>query len=350
MEIKIFNNILFGSLKPWLIDAGSTKLFAENLKHAGSKIAITEFELVQQLKTLLQGKADLIAWLNQQPADKNMVLLEPYYFTDLPAFNDTLSKYYSQVIGLEAKRVFNRFKAYSETLDNQIDIIYNTNILLSSIKTLLKQTIEEIEDRGFEEKSDKSNSLVPFTLQYLKHNLTVLFLSIQAINEEHLEQIFTPEDFHLLELEQPLSTMQEIHFMLPDPIEQTQSKSKPKKLTFGYKGDEARLKKVIIELTNQIQLVDRTFSKAEDLSNLLISKNIVPNTPVIHIGCETTQFRFILEKLKLHFHNLTFSTVGNSSLFKSKNDTIISSQLLFSSKLANYKNEDEITEIIAKLK
>lgn len=350
MEIKIFNSILFGSLKPWLIDAASAKHFAENLKHGRLQITATEFELLQQLKTLLQGKADLIAWLNQQPADKNMVLLEPYYFTDLPAFNDTLSKYYSQVIGLEAKRVFNRFKAYSETLDNYIDIIYNTNMLLSSIKTLIKQTIGEIEDRGFEETDNKSTSLVTFTLQYLKHSLTVLFLSIQEINQEHLDQIFSPEDFHLLELEQPLDTMQEIHFILPDPIEKTQHKPKPDKFTFGFKSDDALLKKVIVELTNHIQFVDREFSNPEDLFNLLISKNIVPNTAVIHIGCETTQFRFILDKLKLHFHNLTFSTVGNSRLFKSKNNTIISSQLLFSSKLTNYKKEDEITEIIAKLK
>jgi len=350
MEIKIFNSILFGSLKPWLIDAANAKHFAENLKHAGSKIPATEFELLQQLKILLQGKGDLIAWLNQQPADKNMVLLEPYYFTDLPAFNDTLSKYCSQIIGLEAMRIFNRFKAYSETLDNNIDIIYNTNMLLSSIKTLIKQTIEEIEDRGFEETPDKSNSLVTFTLNYLQHSLTVLFLSIQEINQEHLEQIFSPEDFHLLELEQPLSTMQEIHFMLPDPLEKTQHKSKPEKFTFGFKSDNALLKKVIVELTNHIQLVDREFCNPEDLFNLLISKNIVQNTAVIHIGCETTQFRFILDKLKLHFHNLTLSTVGNSRLFKSKNNTIISAQLLFSSKLTNYKKEDEITEIIAKLK
>lgn len=333
MEIKIFNSILFGSLKPWLIDAASAKHFAENLKHGGLQITATEFELLQQLKTLLQGKADLIAWLNQQPADKNMVLLEPYYFTDLPAFNDTLSKYYSQVIGLEVKRVFNRFKAYSETLVNQIDIVYNTNMLLSSIKTLIKQTIEEIEDRGFEETSNKSNSLVTFTLEYLKQSLTILFLSIQEINQEHLERFFSPENFHLLELEQSLDTMQEIHCMLPDPIQQTpliianqkalvKQKVEPRKLSFGWKGKKVNtLQMLFDDLCVDINFLNEEKTSVESLAELLTSSEIIPGKINIYLGCKTTVFVFVIDNISNQFQRLTQTNIEKSMCFWTKDDT-----------------------------
>ena len=333
MEIKIFNSILFGNLKPWLIDAASAKHFAENLKHAGSKIPATEFELLQQLKTLLRGKADLIAWLNHQPADKNMVLLETYYFTDLPVFNDTLSKYYSQIIGLEAKRIFNRFKAYSETLDNNIDIIYNTNMLLSSIKTVIKQTIEEIEDRGFEETPDKSDSLVTFTLNYLKHSLTVLFLSIQEINQEHLERIISPEDFHLIELDQPLDTMQEIHCMLPDPVQQTpltianqkallKQNVVPRKLSFGWKGKKVNtLQMLFDDLCVDINFLNEEKTSVESLVELLTSSEIIPGKINIYLGCKTTMFVFVIDNISNQFQRLTQTNIEKSMCFWTKDDT-----------------------------
>ena len=237
------------------------------------------------------------------------------------------------VIGLEAKRVFNRFKAYSETLDNHIDIIYNTKMLLSSIKTLIKQTIGEIEDRGFEETPNKSTSLVTFTLQYLKHSLTILFLSIQEINQEHLERIFSPEDFHLLELEQPLDTMQEIHCMLPDPIQQTpltvanqkallSQKVEPRKLSFGWKGKKVNtLQMLFDDLCVDINFLNEEKTSVESLVELLTSSEIIPGKINIYLGCKTTVFVFVIDNISNQFQRLTQTNIEKSMCFWTKDDT-----------------------------
>ncbi len=336
MEIKILNSILFGSLKPWQVDTASKKLFTDSIKNAGSKVPTTEAELVQQLKTLLQSKPDLLNWLEQQTGGKETVLLEPYYFTDLPAFNDTLCKFYSQVISLEVKRVFNAFKSYSETLEHHIDIIYNTNKLLTSIKTLIKQTIEEIEERGFEETNTTNKGLVDFTLQYLKHSLTVLFFSIQVINEEHLETIISPEDFHLLELEQPLNTLQEIHCMLPEPTKQTHNvesiaqqsmaekskhKSDTSKLSFGWKGNNVNtLQNLFDDLCVDINFLNEEKTSVETLVEILTAKEIIPGKINIHLGCKTTMFVFVMDNISKQFQRLTQTNIERSMSFWTKED------------------------------
>lgn len=330
MEIKILNSILFGSLKPWLVDANSAKLFTESIKKAGTKVPNTEAELLQHLKTLLQSKPDLLAWLVKQPANNELVLLDMYYFTNLPVLNNTLSKFYSLVIGSETKRVFNAFKFYSETLENNIDIIYNTNKLLISIKTLIKQTIEEIEERGFEQTPDTISSIVHFTLHYLKHNLIILFFSIQAINAEHLETTISPEDFHLLELEQPLNTMQEIHFMLPkqtvqseqaNASQQLQNKNEPLKLSFGWKGNNVTLlQRLFDDLCIDVNFLDEEKTSVETLVGLLTAKEIIPGKINIYLGCKTTVFVFIIDNISKKFQRLTQTNIEKSMSFWTKDD------------------------------
>lgn len=349
MSLKILHSIIFNGLRPWIIERSNQKPFAEKIKKAGTKLPGTTWELTNQLKILLAEYPGMVTWLDKQNTNSDTALTELYYFTDLPAFSDTISKFYSLIISKEADRIFNTFLPKSKEWSNSIDINYHSNNLLKSIKTLIKQTIEEIEDRGFEEVPGSNSDLTHFVLHYLKHSLIILYFSIQEINQEHLEQVISLEDFFLLELEQPISTIQEIHYVKPEPTKTSNKNAKQAKFTFGFVGDENKLRTVISELSNELELVDRDFTRPEDLINVLISKNIQPFSAKIQLGCETTIFRYIVDRFKLRFTNLTFISIENSGLFYSKKNNQIKATNLSVSKVTNPKNKELLDEILNKL-
>lgn len=349
MSLKILHSIIFNGLRPWIIESKNPKTFAEKIKKVGTKTPATTGELTNQLKILLAEYPSMVTWLDKQNTHSETAFTELYYFTDLPAFSDTISKFYSLIISKEADRIFNTFLTKSNSWSNNIDINYHSNNLLKSIKTLIMQTIEEIEDRGFEEVPRGNSDQTNFVLHYLKHSLIILYFSIQEINQEHLEEVISHENFCLLELQQPILAIQEIHSIKPEPASVTDKSLKHVKFSFGFKGDLAKFKKVINDLIDEIELVNRDFSTSEELIHVLTAKNIKPFSTKIQLGCETTAFRYLIEKLKFQFHTLTFSTVGSSGLFYSKNGTLITAQNLFSSKIANYKNSEIIDKILVPL-
>ena len=340
MEIQIFNSILFGSLKPWKINQANAKSYASLIKKANA----TQ-DIIDRLNCLLQPNPELIL-----PKTTEIQLIQPFYSIDLPEYYDTLSNYYGLLINTESQRIFNDFKIFSDSLEHPIDINHQTNKILRKIKILLIQVLEEIEEIGNEETPPKNFNLTEFVLSYLEKNLFVLYFNIQEINEKHLTNKITPEDFHVLELLQPKITFQNIQTIDVFSKKADESKYKLNRYSFGFKGDNKKLQIVLNELTNEIALVNRDLSTIEDLFKILVSKNILSESfKEIHIGCETTQFRCVITTLSSYFYNLTFGSVGDSKLFKSKGGTLISPHLLHSSKLPNYKNEEIIKFIISKL-
>ena len=76
---------------------------------------------------------------------------------------------------------------------------------------------------------------------------------------------------------------------------------------------------------------------------------IKPYSSKIHLGCETTVFRYIVDRLKLHFTNLTFITIENSGLFFSKKNNQIKATNLSVSKVTSPKRKELLDEILQKL-
>lgn len=350
MSLKILHSIIFNELRPWIEERSNPKIFAEKIKKVGTILPVNIGELTNQLKILVAEYPGMATWLDKQNTNSETTFTKLYYVTDLPAFSDIRSKFYSLIISKETDRIFNTFLAKSKSWSNHIDINYHSNNLLKSIKTLIKQTIEEIEDRGFAEAADSNTDIIYFVLHYLKHSLVILYFSIQAINEEHLEQVISHEDFYLLELGQPnTSTTQEIHCVKASPTINSNLNSNQSKFSFGFIGEEKNLKTVITELSNELDLVDRDVAGPEELIKLLTSKNIRSSNIKIKLGCETTMFRYILDRLKLRFTNLTFVSIENSGLFYSKKNNKIKATNLSVSKVVNPKNKDLLDEILNKL-
>ncbi len=341
MEIKILNSIIHKELAPWLINIDN-KIIAEKIKKIGNKEPKQFNELELQIKTLVNDYPELLKWIEKQITNDSIEIKQPYYTTSLPVFTDAISKYYTLLISKEIVRVFNTYLSKSDKWTDNIDINYHTTLLLKRIKNLTKQVFKEIADRGLEE--HETNNNINFVLQYLKHNLIILFFSIQEVYKEELEQVISLEDFYLLELGLPLSDIQEIIFLgkVSDPI---QTKPDNKKLTFGFNGDVEKLKSVLSSLDKTIDLINGDTTSLNDLFNILTSKEIKPKSIKIQLNCETANFRYIIDKLKPVFSNLKPISIEKTESFFSKNGVLITAQNLYSSKIENPKLKEDIDKI-----
>jgi hypothetical protein len=297
MEIKILNSILFKELMPWTFDAKGTKAINEKIKKVGSKEPTTEAELVQQLQILLADYSDLSKWLTKQNTKGTSTLKNHCYAIDFPAYSDAVSKFYNAVISLETLRVYNAFNTKMQKYSKKVDIVYHTTIALKNIKALTVNTVKEIKERGFEEAPTEQSSLPHFVLQLLRQHLTILFFDIQELSKASIDSPTSIEDFYLLDLNLPKAQINELQ-KVEIETEKAEKPTTKEKLSFGFKGTEAKLKSVITLLNNQVEFLNESKCSTEDLVTILTSKALTTKMHKVYFGCETVQLRYIIDKLK----------------------------------------------------
>ena len=155
------------------------------------------------------------------------------------------------------------------------------------------------------------------------------------ITEENIDETIREIRIALLEADVGLSSIKSI-------TEAIRVKAKGQEvLNFGFKDDFERLKSVVNQLCHQVEFLNEDVTSADELLKVFISKNILPNSVKIQIGCETKNFRYIINKFKPYFHNLTLANIEKSQLFYSKSDNLITANNLSAS---NNKNAVEPKE------
>lgn len=337
MEIKILNSILFKELMPWTFDSTDIKSINDKIKNAGGKEPTSEVELVQQLQILLANYTDLSKWLSKQNTNAANPLKSHCYAIDFPDYSDAVSKFYNAVISLETLRVYNAFNTKIQKYSSKVDIVYHTTIALKNIKALTINTVKEIKERGFEETPNEQSNLTHFVLHLLRQHLTVLFFDIQELCKASIDNPTSIEDFYLLDLSLPKILTQELKPLTPADIDFKGQEV----LNFGFKDDFEKLKSVVNQLCHQVEFLNEDVTSADELLKVFISKSILPNSVKIQIGCETKNFRYIVNKFKPYFHNLTLANIEKSQLFYSKSDNLITANNLSAS---NNKNAVEPKE------
>lgn len=349
MEIKILNSILFKELMPWTFDAKGTKAINEKIKKVGSKEPTTEAELVQQLQILLADYSDLSKWLTNQNTKGTSTLKNHCYAIDFPAYSDAVSKFYNAVISLETLRVYNAFNTKMQKYSKKVDIVYHTTIALKNIKALTVNTVKEIKERGFEEAPTEQSSLPHFVLQLLRQHLTILFFDIQELSKANIDSPTSIEDFYLLDLNLPKAQINELQ-KVEIETEKTEKPTAKEKLSFGFKGTEAKLKSVITQLNNQVEFLNESKCSTDDLVAILTSKALTTKMHKVYFGCETVQLRYIIDKLSASFNNLTPTALAKSELFYTKTNKLLKAQNLYSNKIESPKNQSTIDNIINQMK
>ena len=122
------------------------------------------------------------------------------------------------------------------------------------------------------------------------------------------------------------------------------------KLSFNFNGDKARLLNVITLLNNQIELLNEDFTTPQQMVEVLTTKDLNQSLPKIQFNTETTQVRYVFDKLVPSFSNLTFALIVKCGLFLSKsNKEPFTKTNLSSSRTHNPKNKEIIDEIFRSL-
>ncbi len=349
MEIKILDSILHGVLKPWKIDTDNTRHFTELVKAANAVSPIDNVALLSLLTLLLIDYPDLQKILQQEALFNNEPLQNHLFKIELPKYKDSITQFYYLIISSETLLSFNTVLYQSKSWTDLVDIRYQIGKTLTNIKVLAIQATTELNDRGFASVPDEQSSLIHFVLYYLKHSLIQLYFNIQETFKQSLQQVTTLEDFYLLDLQQPLSSIQELEYTGnvedPNAVEQNVPQQK---LCFGFKDDVVKLQTVINQLCFKIDLLNEEVSSAEELLKVFTTQKLLPKSTKIQINCETRVFRYVLDKLRPFFNDLSLANIEKSLIFYSKNDTLLTANNLYVSN-KNSSGEPKEKETIDKI-
>ena len=155
-----------------------------------------------------------------------------------------------------------------------------------------------------------------------------------------------------MDLEEPVSNIVYLEFIaLPNEssLEQNSNNTIKDKISFGFTGDKERLKAAIIQLCQKIDLLIDGKTSSDDLFAVLTSRDLEASATKIYLGCETTQFRYIIDKIALQFTNLTLKAIEKTKSFYSKKGTLITAQNLSAGKVDNPKEKGTIDNILKQL-
>lgn len=351
MEVKILDSIIHGFLKPWKLDTSNTRRFTELVKAAKAASPNTNAVLLSQLKALLTDYPTEQKILTDETVI-NTPLQPLLCKVDLPKYKDAVTHFYYFIITGETLRVFNSVLQQAANCTELVDIRYQVGKTLTNIRVLAKQVSTELIEQGFTTIPDAQSSFVHFALYYLKHSLIQLYFSVQEQFKTSLPQVATIEDFYLLDLEEPVSNIVYLEFIAnsnDNNLEQSSDPTMKEKFSFGFTGDKERLKAAIIQLCQKIDLLIEDKTSSDDLFAVLTSRDLEASTPKIYLGCETTQFRYIIDKIALQFTNLTLKAIEKTKAFYSKKGTLITAQNLSAGKVDNPKEKGTIDNILKQL-
>lgn len=336
MNVKILDSILHGSLKPWKFATENSKRITALVKAAKAVDLDSIDDLLSQLKILLTDYPELLEELKQGQNDVPNISPTPYKI-ELPKYVNAASNFYQLIISGESLRMFNEFVYLAEDWTEPVDLRFHVSKMLTNIRVLAKQTVIELQEQGFTHNSDLNENITYFALNNLKQCLIQLYFSFQEHFKKSLETITTLEDFYLLDLQEVNPEM----IRLEAIDTRTYKIDIQDRIDFGFRGNLDKLTTVVNQLCYQVELMNEDVNEPEDLLRVLTSSNLTPGCTKIQLGCETKHFRYIIDKLKPYFINLTLANIENSMIFISKQENPITANNL---SVSNSKNKLEPKE------
>ncbi|MFT3903927.1 MAG: hypothetical protein QM727_12190 [Niabella sp.] len=349
MELKIFQRILFDSLMPWLINSANERVMLANLKKTNDNDVADVKELTHKLQSLLANHPDMVAWLQSQLSAKEIGIESLLFTSELPQYSDGITKYYTDLINLEALRIFNIYSTEAKQWTD-VDIInYRTEMLLRDIKRFLIRATEKIQELDFTSVEQKDLPLIPFVLYYLKYQLINLYFSIQELHKDKLIENIDVNYLYLTILNEKKSQIRYIYPTVKTKPDTKTGKSQITKLTFGCNLKKEKLRPIINQLCDEIDLLNEDISPADELLDLLFSRDIKPGVKKIQTNCDNKNFRYVIEKLIPHFDNLTFINIEHSQSFYTKKGKIFTSNDFSKAKSHDPKLKATIDSIFQQL-
>ena len=332
MELKIFNEILFGQLRPWLFKANEVNELKVQLRKIKPLEDCDAREII-----------DNISLLTEQIFSKSKVshISRPTFTTPLSESYDLESTYYKLLIDNAVLFYFNETISNPYIISLKDDVPYQIGVKsLKAIAILSRKANEEIVERDFVKEAD---NLSEFVLHYFRNSLIALYFSIQDHFQDGLLNVYDSQNqFSMFELEDTSVNIDLVKCKKPSI---SLANVGTKAFSFGFKGELGKLTNLINLLCTHENFLNESITKPEKFITLLTSEDIESFDGTIHFGCNTNLLVYILEQLKKSCPKLTFANIDRSSIFYSDNGTLIKQSLLSNSKSKNQISKEAKAQI-----
>jgi hypothetical protein len=356
MTLTIFKSIIYGDLKPWASNAVNEKFYRQNLSPSFIKPTHSINEYYKALKELHKDKPNLFkedgleTYLAQPDTDIHQEILYPLVEISLENPTTSTQKFYHYLLSNEATRLTDRvFKS----INKDIEEIQKKEIIQNVVKSCKDLLLRIGTDQESFPKTELTNYVIPQlitnVIRFLKETEKLypqyLYDLPATINELFGELLQQPTlDINI---DKTTPEFQTVNNILSGTDNYTFEKDA--RFSFGFNGDKEKLKSVLITLNRNIELLNEDRTSVEDLLNVLTSKDLRLGAAQIHLGCETTQFSYVVSKLDHHFSNFNPTTIEQSNLFFSKKGTVLKRNNLYKNNNKSPKEQDNINDIIRHL-
>ena len=325
MELIIFNNILYGSLKPWHCNDSDNKYYRQRLT---PPLMTPEHpdDYFSALKNIHPDKTELYAddgWdvyqtVNQ--SDREYTINAPLVTTELALPLTPTQRFYHFLLRNETTRITNR--VYN-TYTREISEISKRGI----IQEVVKSTKDLLLKIGTDYQTFPQDDLSKYVIRQLIQNLIRLLKEIELLFPTDLISIASSKEeiySELLGIEIPEGDIDKptpLFTTVKSQLLNTDNYDIPKsdKVSFGFKGNHTNLETVLHALQKEIELLNVDKTTVNQLYSILTSKNLSLGDPQIHITCQSNLFNHIWRKLKPQFTNLGAKAIADTNLFYTLN-------------------------------
>lgn len=339
MNLQIFNSIVNGELKPWLIDIEESTL--KEIVRQSNKMPVNDLQQVaNKLRHLLEPFNNIQKSI---PVPSIQEIKQQAYSSNNIEATTLLQHYYKGLIDAALIIYYNETINNTFIKDNALDVPFQIGEKsLKGISVLCNQANNELKERGFDDVPPYTD-IAHFALTYLRNNLLAIYFSIQKPFKEYLTNTYNSfEDYALYCLDD-----RNFEFNLieneTDSIEAPQAQKKTNTLTFGFRGDEERLLAVVKALVFRLYFLNEKLTTVEQFIKVFTAKDLKGIDIKIYIDCATNEFEEIMQQFKTVASKFTPTTISKSKLFYAKEGTLIDANLLYvtksKSKLAIEKKE-----------
>ena len=197
------------------------------------------------------------------------------------------------------------------------------------------------------------NEDLNYIINYLKVSLIRLFAELQEqyghFSGNHLYTISEIAEKYFNDISFDNSLIVKIQESQKVVIQKTSKPKSKLKTSFGFKDrNTEKLLIVLNKLQYRIDLLQNR-TTVEEFHKLLIAKDFTIINSQIYIQCETTQFSYIVSKLKPFFNGFNPTAIERSGNFITKTGTTLTANNLHKNKVHNPKEKEEIDNIINQL-
>lgn len=358
VELSLFNSILHGSLRPWKLDTSNTKYYSRmvsNSSFTALKGGITQFEkelieIANEHKFNISKVENLQIYFDNAQQDSLAEIDSPLIIMVETQPTNVIARFYFYLIKNEVTRLTNTmFQVLTKEMDEShkraLPYHFHTRIV-DLLKDIPKtQDLISPEDKlsifVIESLKIQIIRLLFETEHLYKHLFEQEISDKYQIFGDYLNQEISEDDFY-----KESERLKYFRGLIKgDKIRENTNSLTSASLSFGFKGDKDKLRIVLKQLQLQINLLKKENEIEQLLDILTDPESVLENHKIVYLNCETKQFRYIVDKLSIYFSNLKVSSIERSKLFYSSNNTILSAQLLSSSKSERLNGKATIDKI-----